>query len=152
MDEEKREEPFMSIMNRKSDRDRELSMVIETFLIPKEESLGTESDNKMKMVTEKSNSQGNACEICPFTTLSLVRLKRHVNEVHLNIKKFDCTDCGYAFSRKEQLDIHKSTAHLKVRDFVCKDCGSAFFRKSHLVLHTKMVHLKIKDHSCDQCE
>lgn len=94
MDEEKqvREEPVMSITNRKSGNDRDLSMVIETFLVPKEESLGSESVNKKNMVLENSRSKDNVCEFCPFSTLSLVRLKRHVNEVHLNIKKFDCKD------------------------------------------------------------
>lgn len=65
-------------------------------------------------------------------------LKRHVESVHMRIKKFKCETCGTMFSSKQSLKEHFHI-HLNSMPFKCISCNKAFRQASQLSLH-KRIH------------
>lgn len=66
-------------------------------------------------------------------------LKRHVESVHMHIKKFKCLQCNSLFSSKQSLKEHMHI-HSGAMPFKCCICEKYFRQASQLSLH-KRVHL-----------
>uniref|UniRef100_A0A182UDZ4 Protein krueppel n=1 Tax=Anopheles melas TaxID=34690 RepID=A0A182UDZ4_9DIPT len=119
------------------------------------------------------------CYICEKTLGNRSAYSYHVNQVHLNIKKFDCTFCEKKFGNQRLLNNHIANLHSRERNFGCTVCDKRFktnvalynhmrvhddklqfscrfcdkkFRfRNHLVSH-ELVHLDERSFSCNQCE
>ena len=68
-------------------------------------------------------------------------LKRHIQNIHLQLKPFQCDKCEKSFFNKERLNYHVLSEHEKVKPFQCQVCGYRVvtdgFLKLHMNLHEK---------------
>ena len=78
-------------------------------------------------------------------------LKRHIEVVHLKVRKYKCDQCGKGFAQKCMLDDHINAVHLKKKEHQCQSCGYSFARLSQLTRHVSAVHLLEKRHECPEC-
>ena len=81
-----------------------------------------------------------AREVCPICHKRVVLLARHVNSVHLNIRRHKCDECGMAFSQRYSLTEHKLRKHSHNRQHECDFCGKKFAIKSEMHRHRKLLH------------
>ena len=133
--------------------------------------------NNSNFVKTKVELKCNLCEEDNFT--SRLSLKKHKKDVHNEVKKFNCEQCGkfvanakvlkdhiqtvhegrkdhkcqYCnkdFGLKKNLDIHVQAIH-EGAQHICENCGKAFPRKYDLKKHIKTVHLGQKNYKCEFC-
>ncbi len=78
-------------------------------------------------------------------------LKRHINEVHKNLKPFECNrkNCDQKFSRNSILNEHIKR-HLNIKQFKCQynECDRSFVTSYELKNHINSVHKKEKPFKC----
>ena len=99
-------------------------------------------------ISEKEKS--TYCEICDRVFSNKSSLKRHVDNVHRQIK-FKCDKCNENFSLKENLKKHIVTTH-KGKKYKCIICSKIFSRSEHLKRHNDNIHIGSKDyHNCESC-
>ena len=56
-----------------------------------------------------------------------------LRDVHGNVDRLSCSDCGKLFTSKRSLFGHKKEKHSgAIEIFTCPDCGKNFSRKSNL--------------------
>jgi len=76
----------------------------------------------------------------------------HNRDVHANMDRLVCPDCGKLFTSKRSLFGHKKEKHTgAVEIFPCPDCGKNFSRKSNLKAHRDSLHFG-KKFPCSFCE
>jgi len=122
-------------------------------------------------------NQPAKCSWCESVLANPSALKRHLNTVHSGVKKFVCTPCSMAFSRKDNLKglqqrlSHKQRAgadgeqnsgslptKTKVRSKVqrqpgmCHKCGVVLSRRGSLSLHNQLVHSGFRPFECKLCK
>lgn len=90
---------------------------------------------------------------CNYKSIELSIIKKHYNQVHLDIRPFKCDECDEKFKRKAHLEQHIEDVHKKIRNYKCtyEKCNLEFKRDEHLKNHIKGVHEQIKDLICDIC-
>ena len=77
------------------------------------------------------------CDKCDKSFPQPYRLRRHVKEVHDQVKVFKCSKCSKRFFKSSQLARHTSSVHDKIRPFDCPHCDSKFKEKSALKYHLR---------------
>jgi len=114
------------------------------------------------------------CEICHN---QVINLKQHMDQVHGNIRNFECDveGCSQKFytklaKTKHQMHVHEGMrykcgicgqevvsirshmrfVHLKEKKHECPECGKKFSTFSHMRTHLTRVHLGVKD-KCLEC-
>ena len=79
-------------------------------------------------------------------------LKRHINEVHLQLRPFKCDVCGDRFKRQFHLDRHKAAKHAEHLKIVkCPYCHETFKNFKELEVHVGQFH-RVTDHQCPRCK
>lgn len=73
---------------------------------------------------------------CGNEYLSKYNLQRHVECVHLKLKKFQCSICQKLFSSKQILREHYFV-HIGFEPFYCVTCNKSFRQASLLSLHKR---------------
>lgn len=68
-------------------------------------------------------------------------LKRHVESVHMKLKKFKCQICGVLFSSKQSIKEHFHI-HMGFMPFKCVACNKSFRQASQLSLHKRIHAIK----------
>ena len=92
------------------------------------------------------------CPDCPAGFNDIWRLKRHITEVHLNIRPYVCKKCDESFKRNRNLRIHIDEMHSRHRPrYPCEKCGTVFQRAEYLRRHMIAAHGKQKKHQCNVC-
>ncbi|XP_029721384.2 GDNF-inducible zinc finger protein 1 [Aedes albopictus] len=77
-----------------------------------------EVNQHIKNVHEKQNkSEPIPCTVCQMVFSSKTCLKRHIDVVHMKIKRFTCPICGFLFSQKDHLNRHLKS-HKRQGDIV----------------------------------
>lgn len=79
------------------------------------------------------------CEICDKKTVNLENLKRHIKELHDNLK-FKCKFCDYQCGRRNRLLNHLSAIHDEKTPFHCDGCDAKFGTSQLLRQHKQTVH------------
>ena len=79
-----------------------------------------------------------------FTTRQVQ--KRHMEDMHMNTRRFECVTCKLSFKRRDHLEGHVKI-HTSEKRHSCDKCGYASFRERDLVKHM----CRLKTHSCELC-
>jgi len=109
---------------------------------------------------------------CPHCHREFTNLRHHINQQHMQVKNFKCTECGYSCYLKTDLERHINNVHDKFRS-PCPICGKKYSdlrqhvrivhegakaecphckgKYSNLSQHIHKVHLKTKNIMCDKC-
>ena len=73
-------------------------------------------------------------------------------DIHSNLDRLNCPDCGKLFTSKRSLVGHKKEKHSgQLEIFPCSECGKNFSRKSNLKAHMDSIHFG-KKFPCSFCE
>jgi len=118
--------------------------------------------------------QKEECEICHS---QVIQLKQHMDQVHANIRPYECEveGCPQKFFTKLQktkhvmhvhegmrykcsicsqevssIRTHMRFVHFKEKKHECPECGKMFQTNSHMRTHLKRVHLGVRD-KCEIC-
>ena len=109
------------------------------------------SCNNGANMSASMKEENDFCGECGFVPTSKGILKRHIETVHENIRKFACTECDFIFLQKAHLKEHIEGVHQKIRNHVCGECGYTSYRKSTIKQHIEGVHENIRKHVCKEC-
>eukprot|EP00188_Purpureofilum_apyrenoidigerum_P000485 Plantae.Rhodophyta-Purpureofilum_apyrenoidigerum.ctg12108.p1 GENE.Plantae.Rhodophyta-Purpureofilum_apyrenoidigerum.ctg12108~~Plantae.Rhodophyta-Purpureofilum_apyrenoidigerum.ctg12108.p1 ORF type:complete len:415 (-),score=52.03 Plantae.Rhodophyta-Purpureofilum_apyrenoidigerum.ctg12108:809-2053(-) len=105
------------------------------------------SDSRRKKVAESPVR----CNLCNAEFSRKRDLRRHVEGVHEDLRRFKCDECSSAFTQQVHLKNHKKAVHEKRRELPCHLCGRAFCTKYQLERHIRSVH-KESNCICTGCQ
>jgi transcription elongation factor Elf1 len=71
------------------------------------------------------------CPACDKTFSEHGNSNKHYRAVHLQSKPFQCTTCDSSFAFQDGLRRHQMR-HMNIRPWECRECGYRFKQKSHL--------------------
>jgi len=108
-------------------------------------------DRKRKPSSIDGNSDVVICKLCnSYVVQSMIDI--HNRDVHGNMDRLVCPDCGKLFTSKRSLFGHKKEKHTgPVEIYPCPDCGKNFSRKSNLKAHRDSLHFG-KKFPCSFCD
>jgi len=108
-------------------------------------------DRKRKPSSIDGNSDVTICKLCnSYVVQSMIDI--HNRDVHGNMDRLVCPDCGKLFTSKRSLFGHKKEKHTgPVEIYPCPDCGKNFSRKSNLKAHRDSLHFG-KKFPCSFCD
>jgi len=108
-------------------------------------------DRKRKPSSIEGNTDVVICKLCnSYVVQSLI--ETHNRDVHGNMDRLVCSDCGKLFTSKRSLFGHKKEKHSgPIEVFPCQDCGKNFSRKANLKAHRDSLHFG-KKFPCSFCE
>lgn len=102
----------------------------------------------------KHTSQENLpkCLVCLKTYSTPQNLKNHFNRVHMQEKKYVCSECGRMFFEKAELEVHTSVHNPEDQNIECDVCKLMFKNNKTLYYHKKRSHDPHgKKHICHLC-
>ena len=110
----------------------------------------------IKVVHNKDEQPVLFCDLCNFSTIEMKTLNRHKKTIHKAVDQhYDCNQCSYKTSRKDNLATHVKNVHSKKKQSVllCDMCDFEAIQRKTLNHHIKIVHKKEKQNvlSCDLC-
>jgi len=110
---------------------------------------------KEKVLPSSSIFNGNSdlviCKLCNCYVVGS-KIDIHNRDVHSNVDRLNCPDCGKLFTSKRSLVGHKKEKHSgQLEIFPCGECGKNFSRKSNLKAHMDSIHFG-KKFPCSFCE
>jgi len=107
--------------------------------------------NHRKVAHENHPHVTFTCQHCPKQFKTASNMRRHVNNVLLNIRHFQCDICDQTFPTKVSLEGHKIAKH-GGRKVACAVCSAEFSFRHNLVEHERRCHDKSqKGFTCDAC-
>ncbi|XP_013777580.2 zinc finger and BTB domain-containing protein 24-like [Limulus polyphemus] len=90
------------------------------------------------------------CAQCGAKFCARQGLQRHMQQLHCDLRPFECPYCDYKCKCKTNLKRHIEF-HTDKRRFVCEVCGAAFHAFATLKEHNAYVHSDARDYVCEQC-
>jgi len=106
--------------------------------------------HKRRMHSEKAKIFSQ-CTHCEYKSNSAIRLKEHIDSIHLGIPA-KCKECDFTAKSKIKVYKHTLVVHRgKQKDVICDKCDYKCLLKSDLKKHSQNVHSD-QEHFCDQCE
>ena len=91
------------------------------------------------------------CEYCTKQWAKSSLLQKHIDSVHLKIKRYPCKECEKAYARSSMLKHHMLVEHGDGNaNFQCDDCGKCFLTPRNLRTHKEISH-GAKVLKCVQC-
>lgn len=78
--------------------------------------------------------------LCPLCGASVTALAVHMNSVHTGVKNFPCPECGKKFKSNYDLNRHRDTVHLGNKP-CCPFCGKHL---ANIRQHIRVVHKQIR--------
>lgn len=79
------------------------------------------------------------CAQCSKRFSSDTNLRRHISDIHEQLKQFLCSMCGKSFAQKSDLRIHISRMHLNDY-YSCSTCGKSY-KSKYIVQQHEITHL-----------
>ena len=111
---------------------------------------GKQSGLAATLSPARPDTEHSKSDICLKSRQSRL-LKQHGTKSSDN-RPFQCTVCGYNFTKSFHLNEHIRTVHDDTRHFLCKDCGAGFKRNSDLNYHIKCCHGNKHLFKCEDCD
>ena len=154
---------FVSSIEKQKIEDHCKQKMEEHFNSAHENKLPQESKKEDKVETageaiEKNNSDSGTKKIGARTCPNCFRLfktryslKRHIEQVHENKRKFECLKCERMFCTKGSLDYHRKLKHSKGVEMKCERCPEVFMDFKFYTLHKANVHTKASIVQCREC-
>ena len=111
-------------------------------------SIGITKRQKQQTHTNKSvtgeNVVQHVCYKCGYKALNDYLLRKHINTKHaeegnttgITEEEFNCEDCDFQGTEKEQLKKHFTLKHI----LTCRNCNEEFKEKRMLMIHRKNKH------------
>ncbi len=90
----------------------------------------------LKADTKSIQVSRYCCCHCQRVYNDEVKLRRHINNTHNKVKKFECSVCCKRFAYKHILQEHENL-HYGLKPHVCMECGKRFAAKSNLIQHKR---------------
>ncbi|XP_058819995.1 zinc finger protein 546-like isoform X2 [Topomyia yanbarensis] len=91
------------------------------------------------------------CRYCDQTFSRWSNFREHENTVHLGkVEEFPCDTCGKVFRAAHGLKAHQEI-HSDLRKQICIDCGASFRNKGILKRHRRAVHANDYPFDCKMC-
>ncbi|XP_013774646.1 zinc finger protein 721-like isoform X2 [Limulus polyphemus] len=90
------------------------------------------------------------CAQCGAKFCARQGLQRHMQQLHCDLRPFECPYCDYKCKCKTNLKRHIEF-HTDKRRFVCEFCGASFHAFATLKEHNAYVHSDVRDYVCEQC-
>lgn len=78
------------------------------------------------------------CDLCSFSSDKKIRVKYHIERIHLQLRKFKCKFCEMSFVHSSLLQYHELRIHLNLRKFSCRYCDKSFTRSSCRLIHERI--------------
>merc|ERR1712129_235463 len=100
---------------------------------------------KIHEVTDKTK-----CEFCDVSMASKSKLRKHIQDIHCDLRPYKCQVCDKRFKRNGHLNEHK-LIHTGERPHRCKTCSKTFSTTKSLSLHS-LMHTGEKPHRCPEPE
>ncbi|CAL8129166.1 unnamed protein product [Orchesella dallaii] len=91
-----------------------------------------------------------SCPKCQKTFPCKYYLNRHIQRVHMKIRRHQCGIRGNNYFSKKERDSHM-VSHLNEKPHKCPICGKRFSYRSPLRRHIKSYHEKRRDVKCSKC-
>ena len=85
-----------------------------------------------------------SCEHCGHLYRNKSKMDKHIQSVHMQVKKFECNLCNTKFVERNKLRLHNIEVHEKLKPFKCLDCEYRTARYGNLNLHRCNTHGKQK--------
>ena len=79
-------------------------------------------------------SERYGCLECENVYPSRYSLKRHVESIHLGLRKYKCDRCDKRFTQKKSKDEHMNS-HTHQRPYCCELCGQSYQNRQSLYKH-----------------
>ena len=96
-----------------------------------------------------------SCEKCSQSFLEKYNLKQHVDNVHNNVQRFVCKECGEKLRKRCDLTFHIEINHPDTAvpnpEWKCIECGKFYPHSRALKTHKKLVHNTEPRHACKPC-
>ena len=92
---------------------------------------------------------GHECQLCDKEFSRTNNLKRHIEQVHMSVKRFKCDQCQFETSAKATIKQHKSSKHEGIT-YKCDQCDKKFYDKKLLKHHILIEHDKFR-FECSVC-
>ncbi|XP_076449690.1 uncharacterized protein LOC143286044 [Babylonia areolata] len=86
---------------------------------------------------------------CTYSSWKLEFLNRH-SEIHSEVKRHLCNNCGQGFSQHAGLMSHQRTCY-QLQQFLCDVCGQAFNHVQSMRAHRRTIHFGEKPYLCKVC-
>ncbi|KAK3547534.1 hypothetical protein QTP86_021508, partial [Hemibagrus guttatus] len=86
-----------------------------------------------------------SCEFCNQRFTEKGPLQRHIASRHQEGQPHSCHICNKAFKAVEQLRVHVRR-HKGMRKFECTECGYKFTRQAHLRRHSQ-IHIRVENYT-----
>jgi uncharacterized Zn-finger protein len=112
-----------------------LSTAFESF-IPMVNKSDVNIGSGNKMTSKNLTGQHHACFKCHRVYADAEKLKRHVNNTHNKLKRFECTICDKRFAYKHILQEHQNL-HFGLKPHACTECDKRFAARSNLIQHKR---------------
>ena len=121
----------------------------------------------------------NTCSICSKVISGKRNLRRHIRQVHTDVRPYKCDECNQSFGDRGNLKRHEKSKHLKLRDqcpqceiscsvgtlqrhirtfhkmevYQCQDCSRDFRSKYGLSSHVNKAHREVPiEYVCEICQ
>uniref|UniRef100_A0ABD2XH79 Protein krueppel n=1 Tax=Trichogramma kaykai TaxID=54128 RepID=A0ABD2XH79_9HYME len=105
--------------------------------------------NMIRHLRMHKDERLSVCHVCGKSFRSDGDVKRHINDVHLKLKRHSCEYCGRAFAAKATKDAHQRI-HTGEKPFLCSQCPRRFRSINLLGVHKK-VHENHRPFGCAYC-
>jgi uncharacterized Zn-finger protein len=102
-----------------------------------------------RKISEEAFTKAIKCEQCSKLCFSVGELQRHVERIHLKVRRCLCTVCGKKFFDGSALKAH-SKIHWEVKPYACGYCDKRFADAFEVKRHER-GHTGEKPHVCEIC-
>ena len=89
------------------------------------------------MTIKRTNKLIQRCDLCKFSTYSIIRLKTHMRKKHKEMPKIQCNICEFQAGKRKELMVHTKENHGEKQ---CPVCENNIDRKGSLRKHIEEHH------------